>query len=291
LTTAFLLGFSLLLGWTASGIAQTASDVDTEYRQLLVEDDRFLEHMEKLSGSRSRLTQSMLHAKARRVEAGYRKFLSEYPGHVRAMVAYGSFLRDFQRDDEALGWWNKATAVDPNCAAAFNDIAELYGSTGRAAEALRLHQKAYELAPTEPVYRFNWANTCILYRKDAQKVYGWDTDEIFRRSLEQMRKARDLAPENFEFARGYAESFFLMKNPDWQQMYAAWQYCLGQPLQAADLQLVYGHLARVSMHLKRFDEARSWLAKMDAPDVQTVRTTLERNLLELGGSAKSPPYP
>jgi hypothetical protein len=45
------------------------------------------------------------------------------------------------------------------------------------------------------------------------------------------------------------------------------------------------------MHLKRFDEARSWLAKMDAPDVQTVRTTLERNLLELGGSAKSPPYP
>ena len=280
-----VLGLLLAAGWGAPGFAQTASDVNAEYRRLLTEDDSLMEDLEKLSGNRSRLTQSMLRAKARRVEAEYRQFLSEHPGHVRAMVAFGSFLRDFQRDDESLRWWNKAIALDPNCAAAYNDIAELYGSTGRAADALRLHQKAYELDPREPVYRFNWGNTCILYRKDAHDVYGWDTDEIFRRALEQLRKARDLAPENFEFSSSYAEGFFLMKPPDWAQMYTAWQYCLGQPLQEAQRQGVYSNLARSCIHLKRFDEARSWLAKMDTPDVQPLRQVLERNLAQAESAA------
>jgi len=265
-----------------------SNDADAAYRKLLTDDDALIQDLDQLSGSRSKLTQSMLRARTRRVEAEYRQFLSEHPKHVRAMVAYGGFLDDFQRTDEALGWWNKAIAVDPNCAAAYNDIGGVYGSNGRAAEALRMHQKAYELDPTEPVYRLNWANTCILYRTDSHNVYGWDTDEIFRRSLEQLRRARDLAPEDFEFSSAYAESFYLMKNPDWQQMYAAWQYCLGQPLQDADRQRVYGHLARACIHLNRFDQAESWLAKMDAPEIQWLRKILERNLSQRA-AGKPPP--
>ena len=247
-----------------------------------------MQDVERLSGNRSWLTRLMLRARLRRVEAEYRQFLSDHPEHVRATVAYGGFLRDSQREDEAIVWWNKAIAIDLNCAMAYDNIAEVYGSTGRAAEALRLHQKAYELDPTEPVYRLNWANTCVLYRTDAHKVYGWDTDKIFRRSLEQFRKARDLAPQDFQFSSAYAESFYLMKVPDWQEMYEAWKYCLDQPLQTNDLQRVYSHLARACLHLSRFDEAKTWLTKMDAPEVQALRETLERNLSERT-AGKPPP--
>jgi tetratricopeptide (TPR) repeat protein len=285
---ALAIGLSLTLGSLQATGAENSNSADAEYRKLLADDDALVQDLAQLSGRRSWSTRSMLRARTRRVEAEYRQFLSEYPTHVRAMVAYGGFLRDFRRVDEALGWWNKAIAIDPNCAAAYNDIGEVYGSGGRVAEALRLHQKAYELDPAEPVYRLNWANTCILYRKDAHNVYGWNNDEIFRRSLEQFRQARDLAPQDFEYSSAYAESFYLMKDPDWQQMYAAWQYCLAQPLQTNDLQSVYGHLARACMHLNRFDEAKTWLTKMDAPEIQSLRRILERNLSERA-AGKAPP--
>jgi tetratricopeptide (TPR) repeat protein len=277
---ALVLGFLLGLSLPAAVLARDLSTADEEYRKLLAEDDALMQDVERLPERRSWLTRSMLRSRMRRMEAEYRQFLSDHPKHARAMVAYGSFLCDLQREDEALGWWKKAIAADPNCAEAYNEIAEGYGSSGRAAEALRLHQKAYELDPTDPVYRFNWASTCILYRNDAHEAYGWDTDEIFRRSLEQFRKARDLAPQDFEFSSAYAASFYMMKKPDWQEMYEAWKYCLDQPLQTNDLQRVYSHLARACMHLNRFKEAKTWLTKMDAPEVQPLREILERNLSE-----------
>jgi tetratricopeptide (TPR) repeat protein len=276
LVLVFLLGLSL----PTAVLARDSSTADEQYRKLLADDDALMQDLERLSGNRSWLTRSMLRARLRRVEAEYRQFLSDHPKHVRAMVAYGSFLCDLQREDEAIIWWKKAIVIDPDCAAAYNDLGEVYGHTGRAGDALRLHQKAYELDPAEPVYRFNWANTCILYRNDAHEVYGWDTDEIFRRSLEQFRKARDLAPQDFEFSSAYAESFYLMKAPDWQEMYAAWKYCLDQPLQTNDRQRVYSYLARACMHLDRLEEAKTWLMKMDAPEVQALRQTLERRLAQ-----------
>lgn len=285
---ALVLGFLLWLSLPAAVLARDLSTADEEYRKLLAADDALMQDVERLSGNRSSPTRSMLRARLRRVEAEYRQFLSDHPKHVRAMVAYGSFLCDLQRDDEAITWWKKAIAIDPNCAAAYNDLGEVHGHTGRAGEALRLHQKAYELDPTDPVYRFNWASTCILYRNDAHEVYGWNTDEIFRRSLEQFRKARDLAPQDFQFSSAYAESFYLMKTPDWQEAYAAWKYCLGQPLQTNDLQRVYSYLARACMHLNRFKEAKTWLTKMDAPEVQPLRETLERNLSQLTASKPQP---
>lgn len=253
----------------------------------MADDDALVQDWGHLSGSGSSATQSMLEARIRQLESEYQKFLSDHPKHARGMVAFAGFLRDFERDDEAILWWKKAIATDTNSAAAYNGLGEVYGATGQAGEALRLHQRAYELDPTEPVYRFNWATTCILFRNDAHEVYGWDTEEIFRRSLEQFRKARDLVPKDFEFSSAYAESFYLQKNPDWQEAYAAWQYCLGQPLAPADRQRVYSQLARICLRLNRLEETKSWLAKMDAPEVQGLRETLQRRLSQL--TANQPP--
>lgn len=282
------LGIVLMGSYPGTASAGGSNAVDEAYRKLVATDDALMQDWGHLSDSGSSVTQSVLEARIRQLESDYQQFLSEHPKHVRAMVAFGGFLRDFERDDEAIAWWKKAIAVDKNCAAAYNDLGEVYGPTGQAAEALRMHQKAYELDPSEPVYRLNWANTCILFRTDAHEVYGWDTAEIFRRSLEQFRKARDLAPQDLEFSNAYAESFYLVKNPDWREAHAAWEYCLGQPLQTAERQRVYGQLARVSMYQNRLEEAKSWLAKMDAPEVQGLRESLQRRLSQLTSSKPVP---
>jgi tetratricopeptide (TPR) repeat protein len=275
----------LLAGGTFGRVAaEEAKGADTEYRKILADDDALMQQMDQEGGKTSWLTQSMLKARLRRLEGEYKSFLQQYPDHVRGIVAYGGFLRDMQRDDEAISWWKKAIALDPRCAVAYNNLGEVLGHDGHAGDALRLHQKAYELDPSDPLFHFNWATTCIVYRKDARDVYGWKEDEIFRHSLDQFRIARDLAPQDFQYSSAYAESFYMMKNPDWQEAYAGWNYCLGQPLQDGDRQRVYGQLARVCIHLKQVDTARQWINKMDSTDNQSMRKVLERRLAELVAS-------
>ena len=257
-----------------------AVDDEAKYRRLLVRDDALTEQMESLQSSASLLDRATLRAKLRRLEADYRFFLQTHPKHAEGFVAFGGFLYDQGRHDEAVQCWKKAIAADPRCAKAYNDLATHYGHFGRAADALRYHQKAFELDPLDPVYHFNWATTCILFRKDAHQVYGWETDEIFRRSQAEFLKARDLAPQNTEYAQSYAETFYEVPKPGWQAALDAWQFCLGQPLDEVSRQRVYSHLARVYLRMARYDEARTWLAKINAGEILPLRRVLERKLPE-----------
>ena len=216
----------------------------------------------------------------RRLENDYKHFLRDHPRHARAMVAYGTLLDDQGREEEALGWWKKAIEVDPREAYAYNSIAGHYGHDGRAAEALKLYDKAIELEPTEPIFRFNWATTCVLFRTDSQTVYGWTKEEIFQRSLEQFRKARDLVPQNFEFASTYAETFYMMPKPDWPEAYAAWKHCLNQPFNDSQRELVFAHLTRVCIRLGRHDEATEWVGKLASERPGSMRPLLERLIAE-----------
>ena len=220
--------------------AQDPNDAEREFRRLLTRDD---ELMAKRPEPRQRQS-------VERLGHDYQRFLAQHPGHTRAMIAYGSLLDDLGRGDEAMRWWEKAITFDPHAAAAYNNIANHYGHTGRAVDALRYYAKAIALAPDEPMFRFNWAVTCSLFRNDTRAVYGWDTAEIFRRSLAQLRAARDMAPLEFSYAKAYAEEFYLVPQPDWTEARVAWKVCLGLTSDDEQRQLVYCHLARVSIRMK-----------------------------------------
>jgi tetratricopeptide (TPR) repeat protein len=257
-----------------------AEDDEARYRQLLSRDDALMEQLELQSRSASLVARASLRANLRRLEADYRFFLKQHPDNDKALVAFGGFLYDQRRQDQAIQCWERAIAVNPRCAKAYNNLATHYGHFGGAAKALRYHQKAFELDPSDPIFHFNWATTCIMFRKDAHEVYGWDTDEIFRRSQEEFRKARDLAPQDFNYAQSYAETFYQVTKPDWQAALAAWQFCLGQPLDEVGRERVYSHLARVCIRSHRYDEAHTWLGKINAGEILPLRRVLERRLAE-----------
>jgi tetratricopeptide (TPR) repeat protein len=247
---------------------------DITYEQLLAEDDTAM----ALPAPSGMAQQANLRARLRRIESDYKGFIARHPDHAPAIAAYGGFLYDQGRHDEAIALWERAVKVDPKFARAYNDLAAHYGHYGRPADALRYHQKAFELDPTDPVFRFNWATTCILFRNDAKAVYGWSEDEIFRHSLDEFRKARDIATNEYQYATAYAESFVLWKKTDWQEALDAWQYCAKAAPTELERQRAYSNLARACIKLDRYDDARAWLDKITLEELQSARESIGRRL-------------
>ena len=263
-------------------------EAERQFRFLLSRGD-------ELRGQRDQFTQgtetaaiARWKAQVRRLEGDYKRFLNTHPRHTRAMVAYGGLLDGQGRQEEAIRWWKKAIEIDPREAYAYNDLANHYGHDGNAAEALRYYAKAIELVPTEPIFRFNWATTCQLFRNESHAVYGWNTDQIFEHSLAQFRAARDLAPQDYELSTAYAETFYQTPKPDWQEAYKAWQFCLGQSLDDRQREFVWGHLARVCVRLGRYDEARQWVAKLPPGQQDSIRRGIERKIEELSKTNTAP---
>jgi tetratricopeptide (TPR) repeat protein len=260
----------------------TGTEADERYQRLLAVDRQLALDLEQAGPNPGMSASAGLRARLRRLESDYRHFVREHPQHARGLVAFGSFLEDVDRRGEALTCWEKAVALPEadawSRAHALNNLANYWGHEGDPQRALRDYERAFQLLPEEPIFRFNWATICSLYRTDAQKMYGWDTTEIFQRSLEQFRRARDLAPQEPMYAFAYAETFYLMKTPDWPGAYVAWKFCLDLPFDKAERGRVYGHLVRVCLNLNRPDEARQWLVKMQDPAVQSLRSVLERRL-------------
>jgi tetratricopeptide (TPR) repeat protein len=263
-------------------------DTERQFRFLLSRGDELRVQEDQFNPHTSPAVIERWKAQLKRLEGDYQHFLHDYPEHARAMVAYGDLLYDEKDEDEAVRWWERAISVDPREPYAYNDLANVYGHNGQAAKALRYYRTAIDLEPTEPVFRFNWATTCQLFRNESRAVYGWNVEEIFQHSMEQFRAARDLDPQNYDYATTYAETFYQLPKPDWSGAYNAWQFCLRQPLDDRQREFVYAYLARVCLRLGRIDEARQWAAKISNTDQVSARRMIERKIAELsqktGGS-------
>jgi tetratricopeptide (TPR) repeat protein len=268
--------------------AEDRNEAERQFRFLLSRGEELRAQGDQFNGSTPPAVTNRWHAQMRRLEGDYKRFLNNHPRHARAMVAYGDLIYDQDRQEEGMRWWERAIAADPREAYAYNEIANHCGHNGQADKALRYYEKAIELAPTEPIFRFNWATTCQLFRNESRAVYGWDKDEIFRHSLEQFRSARDLAPQDFEMSSTYAETFYEMPKPDWREAYEAWRFCLNQPLNDRQRQFVCGQLARVCVRLGRYEEAREWVAKLTGSEQEYVRRAIERKIAELSKPGTAP---
>jgi len=255
-------------------------DVERQFRFLLSREDELHAQYDQFDSHTPKADLDRWNSQIRRLEGDYQHFLNNHPQHARAMVAYGELLDDQGQMEDAERWWKRAIAADPNEAYAYNDLANHYGHNGHADQALRYYQTAIRLVPTEPVFRFNWATTCSLFWNESRAVYGWDKNQIFQHALEQLRSARDLAPQNFDYSSAYAETFFQTPTTNWPEAYQAWQFCLHQPLGEGNQQFVYANLARVCIRMGQFDEARQWASHLSRGEQESARRAIERRIAE-----------
>jgi tetratricopeptide (TPR) repeat protein len=141
-----------------------------------------------------------------------------------------------------------------------------------AAEQFRL---AIHSEAANPLYHFNLANVEFVLRRDLTVAWKIDSAELLQRALFEFREASRLAPMNLEYARAYAETFYGMPNPDWEEAQIAWQHYLEL---STDRNFAYLQLARVSLKRHKKAEALSFLDKVSNLSYSEVKKKLRKQV-------------
>jgi cytochrome c-type biogenesis protein CcmH/NrfG len=98
---------------------------------------------------------------------------------------------------------------------------------------------------------------------------------LLQRALFQFREASRLAPTDLEYARAYAETFYGMPNPDWEEAQVAWQHYLELSTNQ-NRTFAYLQLARVSLMRHKKAEALSFLGKISDSSYFEVKEKLRK---------------
>ncbi|HTD67877.1 MAG TPA: hypothetical protein VK846_15235 [Candidatus Limnocylindria bacterium] len=229
--------------------------IEREYLRLLeldnstqAEVDRWITENEKFTGTGAGDDPATLRLRVRQrfdpVEKAYRNFLERNPKHSKARMAYGSFLGDIGREDEAKEEYLKARDLNPKDPAPWNNLANYYGHNSPVTNAFACYEKSIELNPSEPVYYQNFATTVYLFRMDATNYFKISEQEVFTKAMGLYRKALALDPENFPLATDLAQTYYGIRPPRIQDAFRAWNDALKIARDEIEREGVRIHFAR-----------------------------------------------
>jgi tetratricopeptide (TPR) repeat protein len=222
------------------------------------------------------------------VRKGYEAFLSRHPDHVKARVAYGSFLGDIHDEESAQEQLEKALLLDTNNPAIYNNLANINGHIGDVKKAFGYYARAIQLNPREPVYYHNFGTTVFLFRKDAKEFYGITEQQVFDKALSLYSNALHFDPTNFPLASDVAQTYYGIKPPRTEEALQAWTNALSLAHDELEREGVYIHFARLKLHAGRYDEARGHLNTITNEAYANLKARLAKNIEEFEHTSSSP---
>jgi Flp pilus assembly protein TadD len=189
----------------------------------------------------------------------HEKFLQDHPGSATAHSSYAEFLSEHGNLRAAIAHWHSAQQLAPGNAAIANSLGGAYLRMGDAAASAAEFARAIDLESANAAYHFNLANVEFMLRHDLTAAWKMEMPDVLRLSLAEFREASRLSPNDVEYARAYAETFYGIPNADWSEAEAAWKHVLSLSPQG---DFVYLQLARVSLKRGDADGAREFLNKI-----------------------------
>lgn len=270
-------------------ITDTNNPIEREYLRLLQLDnaaqeevDRWLLEEEKFASKGAASDKGVLRARIRQrfdpVEKAYSEFLTRNPNHSKARIAYGSFLNDIGREEDAREQWEKAKQLDPKNPAVWNNLANVFGHSGTVSNAFAHYEKAIELAPNESLYHQNLATTVYLFRRDATNFYRITEQQVFDKAMALYRKALALDPENFPLATDLAQTYYGIQPPRTKDALEAWTHALKLARDDIEREGVHVHLARWHRTAGDFEAARKEITLVTNDMYSGIRATVLRSI-------------
>lgn len=265
--------------------------IEKQYHQLMEDDDLAQAEVDKwirdnqefaaagAGQSREALNRRILERFAP-VRKGYETFLQQHTNHVRARIAYASFLDDIHDEDAAMTQLELARAIDPREPSVWNNLANYYGHNGPVTKAFDYYTQAIALNPNEPVYYHNFGTTVFLFRKDAREYYQINEQQVFDKALALYHSAMKLSPDDFPLASDVAQTFYGIRPPRTEDALRAWTNAFNLAHDDIEREGVHTHFARVKLHAGRFDEARLHLNSVTNEMYAELKRRLTRSLSE-----------
>jgi tetratricopeptide (TPR) repeat protein len=264
---------------------------EKELDRLMAEDDAARAEVDKWirdnnafaaqgAGESKQALKDRILARLNEVRKDYEDFLKRHPDSAAGHLAYGSFLNDIGKEDEAAAQDEKAAQLNPKDPAAWNNLANYYGEYGPITNAFADYAKAIALNPAEPVYYENLAVVVYLFRKDAREFYHINEQRVFDKALAFYQKAMQLDPTNFPLATDYAQSYYGIRPLRTNDALEAWTNALKIAHDDVEREGVYIHLARVKIAAGYFAEATAQLAEVTNPMYADLKRRLERSLVD-----------
>lgn len=194
----------------------------------------------------------------------YQRYLKEHPRDARAYYELGTlYYWEGQDEDRAASLWLRTIELDPRFDLAYNALAVHYADAAAPDKALRFITEALRLEPDQPVYHFNAATFLFSFRQQAMKMFGWDLRRTWREILGHYREALRLDPDNYVFARDYAQTFnfahYFGVEADYRRARAVWEQALPLAPSRSERVMVLTNLARVSLYLGERAAAERYL--------------------------------
>src|SRR5207244_12447782 len=178
------------------------------------------------------------------------QLVRDHPQSAPAHNALGAVLWKNGNPEVAVEHWRTVQRLEPENAEAASSLGGAYLRIGRVREAAEQFLLAVRSQSNNPDYHFDLGNVEFIFRSDLTAAWKIDSAELLQRALFQFREASRLAPTDVEYARAYAETFYGMPNPNWEEAQIAWQHYLEL---STDRNFAYLQLALVS--LKRTKKA------------------------------------
>src|SRR3954463_8819877 len=110
--------------------------------------------------------------------------------------------------DEATKILLKANQLDPDLPLGKNQLGNHLAEQGKPLQAAPYYIAAIKLAPDEPLYHYQLGTLLSEARDQFVKSGEWTRAALDQAMHEAFKRATELAPDRFEFAYRYAESYY-----------------------------------------------------------------------------------
>ncbi|MDP7011900.1 MAG: hypothetical protein QF685_11010 [Verrucomicrobiota bacterium] len=216
----------------------------------------------------------------RKVRIAYEEFLEQHPDHVGARSAFASFLTCTRDEKGALTQWNRALLSDDKNAAAWNNLANHYGSLalegGRSdyiQRAFNAYDQALAITPNEPLYHNNLAVALGLedFRREAAAHYQISENKLPERALDHYKKCHALAPDDFVYAADLAEAYLSVRPLRKAKAHAMWQTARKLTEDPRQLQWVELQAAFLEIEDGQYTKAELLLKKVQDPTLDQLK--------------------
>lgn len=248
---------------------------ERKVRQLVEEERMILDASKRPDGS---YDEDLLERRFQGLVHKYDAFIQENPEFAVGYVAYARLLERIGQEKAARVMYINANLRDPNIPLVKNQLGNFLAQEEKFAQALPYYLSAIELEPEQAIYHYQLGELLYQFRD------GFMEEEIFTREVIDQKmilafgNAARFAPGETGFAYRFAEAFYDLETPQWEEALKAWDEVERRAVSRIERQTVSLHRANIAMKQSETERARELLKSVQEPVLLRQKNILERRL-------------